>query len=68
MENYISYSQIIEALNSKKTTVTALVDQYLKNIDHKKHLNAFLEVWAEEAKAAAQQIDKYIADIEIKKK
>jgi aspartyl-tRNA(Asn)/glutamyl-tRNA(Gln) amidotransferase subunit A len=62
LENYISYSQIIEALKSKKTTVTALVDQYLQNIDHRKHLNAFLEVWAEEAKAAAQQIDKKIAD------
>lgn len=62
MENYISYSQISEALNSKKTTVTALVDQYLQNIDNKKHLNAFLEVWADEAKSAAQQIDKKIAD------
>jgi aspartyl-tRNA(Asn)/glutamyl-tRNA(Gln) amidotransferase subunit A len=60
LENYISYLQINEAILSKKTTVAALVDQYLQNIESKKHLNAFLEVWDDEAREAAQQIDRKI--------
>lgn len=61
MENYISYSQISQALASKTINVEAIVNQYLQNIANKKYLNAFLEVWNEEAIAAAQNIDKKIA-------
>ena len=35
----------------------ALVDYYLKNIADNQHLNAFLEVWDDEAKARAIEID-----------
>lgn len=38
-------------------TCAALVDYYLKNIGDNQHLNAFLEVWADEAKARAIEID-----------
>ncbi len=61
MENYISFAQISQDLASKTINVEAIVNQYLQNIANKKHLNAFLEVWSEEAIAAAQNIDKKIA-------
>ena len=38
-------------------TCAALVDYYLKNIADNQHLNAFLEVWDDEAKARALEID-----------
>lgn len=62
MENYISYAQISHALASKTINVEAIVNQYLQNIANKKHLNAFLEVWNDEAIAAAKNIDKKIAN------
>lgn len=62
MENYISYAQISHALASKTINVEAIVNQYLQNIANKKHLNAFLEVWSDEAIAAAKNIDKKIAN------
>ena len=61
MENFISYSQIKQALAAKQTSVESIVGQYLTRIEAKKHLNAFLEVWADEALAAAKQIDEKIA-------
>jgi aspartyl-tRNA(Asn)/glutamyl-tRNA(Gln) amidotransferase subunit A len=36
------------------------VNQYLQNIEDKKHLNAFLEVWADEALSRATLIDEKI--------
>lgn len=37
-----------------------LVDHYLTNIEKKKHLNVFLDVYAEEAKALAVKVDQKI--------
>jgi aspartyl-tRNA(Asn)/glutamyl-tRNA(Gln) amidotransferase subunit A len=62
LENYISYAQISQALASKTINVEAIVNQYLQNITNKKHLNAFLEVWNDEAIAAAKNIDNKIAN------
>lgn len=62
MENYISFTQISKDLINKNITVAGLVAQYLQNIETKKHLNAFLEVWEEEAKTAALAIDTKIAN------
>lgn len=62
MENYISYAQISQALASKTINVEAIVNQYLQNIANKKHLNAFLEVWSDEAIATAKNIDNKIAN------
>jgi aspartyl-tRNA(Asn)/glutamyl-tRNA(Gln) amidotransferase subunit A len=36
------------------------VNHYLQNIEDKKHLNAFLEVWADEALSRATLIDEKI--------
>ncbi|MDZ4346536.1 MAG: amidase, partial [Candidatus Binatia bacterium] len=48
-----------EALDSKKITSGELVDNVLKKIDQwEPHLNAFLEVFNEEARAVAQKRDK----------
>jgi len=38
----------------------ALVDYYLKNIESHAHLNAFLEVWDDEARARAIEIDERV--------
>jgi aspartyl-tRNA(Asn)/glutamyl-tRNA(Gln) amidotransferase subunit A len=62
LENYISYAQISQALASKTINVEAIVNQYLQNIANKKHLNAFLEVWSDEAIATAKNIDNKIAN------
>ena len=57
MEHYSRISAIREDLNSGRVTCAALVDYYLKNIADNQHLNAFLEVWGDEAKARAIEID-----------
>lgn len=55
---YSSFSEIKKHLSEKTTTVSALVDYYLNNIEANKHLNAFLEVFTETAKAKAAEVDK----------
>jgi aspartyl-tRNA(Asn)/glutamyl-tRNA(Gln) amidotransferase subunit A len=53
------YASIIEVQNDLRQgvcTIPDLVNYYLKNIDEKKHLNAFLEVWGEEAHQRALAI------------
>lgn len=57
MEHYSRISVIREDLSSGRVTCAALVDYYLKNIADNQHLNAFLEVWDDEAKARAIEID-----------
>ncbi|UII27743.1 Asp-tRNA(Asn)/Glu-tRNA(Gln) amidotransferase subunit GatA [Fulvivirga maritima] len=57
MELYTSLNLIQEDLKSGKTTCCELVEYYLKNIEDNKHLNAFLEVYTEEAKDAAKKVD-----------
>ena len=57
MEHYSRISAIREDLNAGRTSCVALVDYYLKNIESHAHLNAFLEVWNDEARARAIEID-----------
>lgn len=57
---YSSLSQVRSDLESGKTDCTGLVKHYLSNIEKKKHLNAFLEVYAEEALQQAALIDEKI--------
>ena len=45
---------------SNETSCSALVSYYLKQIDDNKHLNAFLEVFTDEAIKAAQLIDEKV--------
>jgi aspartyl-tRNA(Asn)/glutamyl-tRNA(Gln) amidotransferase subunit A len=54
---YKTIAEIQSALTSGTTTVRTLVEAYLSNIEKNKHLNAFLEVWSDEALQLADQLD-----------
>jgi aspartyl-tRNA(Asn)/glutamyl-tRNA(Gln) amidotransferase subunit A len=54
---YQSFTAIQADLKQAKTSCEALVNNYLANIQNKKHLNAFVEVWADEALQAAKIVD-----------
>ncbi|MGB0525159.1 MAG: Asp-tRNA(Asn)/Glu-tRNA(Gln) amidotransferase subunit GatA [Flammeovirgaceae bacterium] len=54
---YKSYRETRHALNTGETTCKALVEHYLAAIESQKQLNAFVEVYAEEALERAVQID-----------
>ncbi|TAD95613.1 MAG: Asp-tRNA(Asn)/Glu-tRNA(Gln) amidotransferase subunit GatA [Bacteroidetes bacterium] len=58
---YHSFKEIRKAIAESKTSCVDLVNHYLKNIEAKKHLNVFLEVYAEESLAKAKEIDQKIA-------
>ena len=56
-----SFASVQKALQEKKTTCVELVEHYLKVIHEKNpSLNAFLEVYDEEAKAQAKLVDEKI--------
>ena len=57
MSSYNTIRSLQTALTAGETTVSAIVDQYIKTIDAKKQLNAFLEVFTEEAQQRALQLD-----------
>ncbi|MBL3655026.1 Asp-tRNA(Asn)/Glu-tRNA(Gln) amidotransferase subunit GatA [Fulvivirga sediminis] len=57
MEPYTSLNLIREDLKSGKITCCELVEYYLKNIEDHKYLNAFLEVYTEEAQETAKKVD-----------
>lgn len=59
---YPSFHEAQEALSKKETSCTSLVEYYLNTISEKKHLNAFLEVFADEALERAAHVDQKIAD------
>ena len=58
MANIASY---LNDLKSGKTTVKATVASFVARIDEFKHLNAYIEVFEEEALTRAQEIDAKIA-------
>lgn len=60
MKQYTQFSDLQADLQSGATTVTAVVENYLKTIEAKKQLNAFVEVFAEEALERAQLIQQKI--------
>lgn len=53
-------SDIQSAIDNNEITCTQLVQNYLSNIESKKHLNAFLEVFESEALERAQLLDEKI--------
>jgi aspartyl-tRNA(Asn)/glutamyl-tRNA(Gln) amidotransferase subunit A len=57
-----SLIEIKADLASGQVTCVQLVEHYLENIEKKKHLNVFLEVYTDEAKARALAIDQKIKD------
>ena len=60
MKHYSRISAIREDLNAGHITCVSMVEYYLKNIELNKHLNAFLEVWGDEALARAEAIDQKV--------
>lgn len=57
MKNYHRLDEIQADLYQNKVTCKKLVQHYLKNIKANASLNAFVEVYAEEALSQAEQID-----------
>lgn len=60
MERYTTLNHIQQDIQNNKITLGGLVLHYLNNIEAKKHLNAFLEVYADEAKTQAEIIQQKI--------
>lgn len=58
MKTYRSLAEIRKDLAQGSLTVKSLVQDYLKRIEEKKDLNAFLEVFADEALQQAEELDK----------
>ncbi|MGV3505006.1 MAG: Asp-tRNA(Asn)/Glu-tRNA(Gln) amidotransferase subunit GatA [Adhaeribacter sp.] len=61
MKRYNSLEEVRQDLKAGTITCQKLVDYYLQNIEQKKHLNAFLEVYGDEARAQAQAVDAKLA-------
>ncbi len=61
MRRYHSLAEVRSEIKEGKTSVAALVDYYLSRIASLQDLNAFIEVYTEEAKLRAIEIDKKIA-------
>lgn len=57
MFSFKNISTYHKQLLSGETSCIEAVEFYLKNIEHNKHLNAFTEVYAKEAKDKAKQLD-----------
>ena len=63
MNNYTSYKETYNALFNKETTCVKIVDNYLEIISERNsEINAFIEVFADQSKERANQIDKKITD------
>lgn len=56
-----SFSAIKNRLKDGSLSCREVVDHYLQNIQQKSHLNVFLEVYEDEARARAEEIDRKIA-------
>jgi aspartyl-tRNA(Asn)/glutamyl-tRNA(Gln) amidotransferase subunit A len=59
---YSALSEVQKDLGNGVIALPELVDYYLKNIEQSRHLNAFVEVFAEEAKAQAALVQQKIKD------
>src|ERR1051326_8885057 len=59
---YSSISEVQKDLFVGKTSCRKLTEDYLKRIDEKKNLNAFLEVFKDSALKKADEVDKKIKD------
>ena len=57
MFEFISINQYQHDLAQGKISCTEVVRHYLSRIDHTKHLNAFVHVFADEALAIAEKLD-----------
>ena len=57
LRRFHSLSEVQSELAVGILSCRQLVDYYLDNIERQAHLNAFLEVWADEARAQADTVD-----------
>lgn len=57
MSKYHSFKEIKQSIAEGKETCVSLVNYYLTKIEENKHLNVFLEVYAEDALAQAERVD-----------
>ncbi len=62
MKEYHQLDEIQKDLYNNRISCVSLVAEYLKRIEEKKDLNAFIEVYAEEALQKAQEIDDKISN------
>ncbi|EON78588.1 Aspartyl-tRNA(Asn) amidotransferase subunit A / Glutamyl-tRNA(Gln) amidotransferase subunit A [Lunatimonas lonarensis] len=62
MEKFRSFDEITRSLERKETDCKEIVNYYLKNIQTKAHLNAFVEVYRESALAQAEKVDQKIIE------
>jgi aspartyl-tRNA(Asn)/glutamyl-tRNA(Gln) amidotransferase subunit A len=60
LKTFSSYSEIREHLLAGKISCAEVVSQYLEKINTRKNLNAFLEIFADEAMVRAEEVDKKI--------
>lgn len=61
MEKFISFGEIQKSLEKGETNCLSIVQYYLKNIQTKAHLNAFVEVYEQSALAQANRVDAKLA-------
>lgn len=61
MKRFNSLSEVRNELTAGTTSCRQLVEYYLDNIERQRHLNAFLEVWSDEARAQADAVDAKLA-------
>ena len=60
MTTFRSFKKVQESLLNSTTNCVAITQSYLDEIEKNKHLNAFVEVFAQEALQEANRIDKKI--------
>lgn len=61
MRTYNSLSEVRQDIGSGLITCKKLTEHYISNIKKKEHLNAFLEIYEEEALRQAEEVDRKIA-------
>jgi len=57
-----SLSTLQNAILKGDISISDLVDQYLQNIEQSKHLNAYLEVFTDEARQRAKELDQKVKE------
>ena len=60
MTTFRSFKKVQQALLTSRTNCVNITKLYLDEIENNKHLNAFIEIFTEDALEAAHQIDKKI--------
>jgi aspartyl-tRNA(Asn)/glutamyl-tRNA(Gln) amidotransferase subunit A len=59
---YTSFHRIKQDIKEKKISCIDLIEHYLQNIEKNRHLNVFLEVFADEARQKSKEIDQKITE------